>query len=267
MCACVALLGTLCALAQADSERTLVMSAAPWEVDSQRAREVFVPIAAYLARATGASIRFQYAGDWYGYQQALRDDDYDIVFDAAHLVAYRLREHAHELLAKVPGRLAFVFYARENDADVIELSDLEGRRVCARRRPDEGTLRLLSLFEHPFRQPQLEAIADWTSIYYATASGRCRAGIAPLALYRLIGTPDTRVLHMTAFGPRAAFTAGRRVSEGLKRRLTAALISSDAVEATAPLRRRFAVETLVAAAADEYSGLDELVARNWALGR
>lgn len=260
-------LGTLFPLAQAGTERTLVMSAAPWEEDSQLVREVLAPIAAHLARTTGTSIRLQHPGDWYGYQQALRDDDYDIVFDAAHLVAYRLREHAHELLAKVPGKLAFVFYAREDDAGVIELSDLEGRRVCGRRRPDEGTLRLLSLFEHPFRQPQLEAIADWTSIYYATASGRCRAGIAPLAVYRRISTPYTRVLHMTAFGPRAAFTAGRRVSDGLKRRLAAALISSDALEATAPLRRRFAVETLVAAAPEEYKGLDELVARNWALGR
>lgn len=196
------MLGALCALARADTERVLVMSAAPWE-KSQGAREVFAPIAVYLSHATGASIRFPQAGDWYAYEQALRDNDYDMVFDAVRPVAQRLREHAHELLAKVPGTTAYVIYARQDDADVIELSDFEGRRVG-------GSRMLGELFDQgrpvgvcsrerriPVRpRPATFTGAHWLPAHELTLNEDCGAPAPELR----VGEPLTRTLRLQAKG-------------------------------------------------------------------
>ena len=63
--------------------------AAPPRGSEQKETAVYGPIAAYLSKAIGKTVTYQYPGNWLSYQKNMQDDKYDIVFDGPHFIGRR----------------------------------------------------------------------------------------------------------------------------------------------------------------------------------
>src|SRR5689334_10426935 len=59
----------------------------------------FEDVAAYLAKATGEKVTYSHSRDYLSYARDLRQDRFDIVFDEAHFVAWRIANRGHMLAA------------------------------------------------------------------------------------------------------------------------------------------------------------------------
>jgi phosphonate transport system substrate-binding protein len=241
----------------------LVFGAAPREPE-EAAQRLYRPIAEHLGRALGRPVEFQHTGSWGVYRSRVLRGDYDLVFDDPHLNSYRAEHLGHEVLARLPGSTQYAVIARD-DLVFRGIQKMHGRTFCTLAPPNLGTLVLLALFDNPLRQPVLLNADDWDTVYEGVVSGRCAAGVLPLAIQqRLDPHGRTRILYFSTELPGQAFSAGPRVNAVERRHIAAALTAPQAAAATAALRAQWrAAGNLVATGNDEYAGLSTYLRDEW----
>lgn len=258
------------ALAPPAADDAFVLSAPPRESPEEGAR-LYQPIAEYLSRATGRTVVYRHPGNWLTYQTEMVRGGYDLVFDGPHFTSWRIANQRYHTLAKLGDEHRFAVIVRKDDAQITELRQLTGKKVCAMNPPNLGTLAFLGEFDNPVRQPVLVDSVGWEGIYQGVVSERrCLAGILPVAnlsRYDKDGT-RTRVIHRSRLVPNQAFSAGPRIPRSEQVRFAAALLAPEAQEATARLRAAYGSERgLVPAAPEEYAGLDVFLKDVWGYGR
>jgi ABC-type phosphate/phosphonate transport system substrate-binding protein len=221
----------------------------------------YQPIVDFLTKATGKKFIYQHSDNWLTYQTNMQKDVYDLVFDGPHFVSWRLSHRGHEPLVKIPGDFIFVFLSRKDDAHIQSLNDLAGRKVCGEAPPNQGTLRLYSMFPNAARQPVLVAVPGWRNIYKEAMAGKCAGGIVPLKIYKELDPDgkDTKVLFVTKATSGQAFTAGRRIPPNIRAKIAEALMSPEGEAATAALRKVYPSKPYVRATKEEYAGEDVLL--------
>lgn len=108
---------------------SFVFSGPPLET-ADRGQSVYGPIADFLTESTGERFVHHSASSWLSYAKEMRNGSYDLLFDAPHVVAWRVEVLNHVPLIKLPGTLDFVVISRINDEEIIKLDDLAGHKVC-----------------------------------------------------------------------------------------------------------------------------------------
>jgi len=241
-----------------------VFSAPPRGTEGQE-REVYEPIARYLSKATGEHIVYKYPDNWLNYQNQMQQGKYDLVFDGPHFIGWRIDKVGHQPLAKLPGYLAFVVMAKNDD---MKLDGLAGHRVCGLAPPNLATLTMYKQFPNPMRQPQVKEVKSFAMAYRDVMDQKCDAAVMRDKMYqKLTAKAETKgkVIWSSKSISNQGFSAGPRFSAQAKQKITTALLSADAQEPMAKFFDRFSKNNkkLVNATAEEYAGLGSLLKDVW----
>lgn len=252
-------------LANINKARDVYVFSAPPRESVEKGKEQYGPIAELLTKATGKKFEYRHPDNWLHYQANMQQDAYDLVFDGPHFVSWRISERQHKPLVKIPGDFIFVFLSNKGNNKISTVADLAGRGVCGHAPPNQGTLRLYSMFENPSRQPQLRNVKGWRNIYKAMVAGKCDGAIVPLKIYKKMDPKgvQAKVLYVTQPAPGQAFTASSRISDNMKRQIIRTLLSKEGEKATTKLRARFPTTAYVEANETEYNAPKALLNNSW----
>ncbi|MDH5179905.1 MAG: phosphate/phosphite/phosphonate ABC transporter substrate-binding protein [Gammaproteobacteria bacterium] len=242
------------------SEEVLVFSAPPLESRAAGLR-VYEPVAQYLSKITGKKVIYQQPGNWPKYTSHMRNNEYDIVFDGAQFVSWRIKHLKHRPAVKVPGEQVFVFAGKKTNLRIKQVSDLIAKKVCGMAPPNLGTLHLYDLLDNPMRQPTLITVSSWQAGYQAMLDGKCDAVILPLATYRELDPAKavTRPIYVSRPASGQAITVGPRISRQDFNKIRTALLDKKGQAALSNLRARFSASPLIAADPAEYHDVYSLL--------
>lgn len=222
---------------------------------------IYQPIVEYLSRVTGKKVRYQYSDNWLTYSKDMASGGYDLVFDGPAFNGWRMTRMQHTPLIKLPEDFVFVVVTRRDNAQITDIKQLAGRKVCAHAPPNLGTLTMLSQFDNPARQPSILETKGWDAAYQAVADGKCAGTVLPLANLNKNDKNKNamRVLYKHKAMPNQALSAGPRITAAMQDKIKQALTSQEGRAVTAKLRALYAGKEFVSATPEEYAGLGQLL--------
>lgn len=237
----------------------LIFTAPPRET-AQAGQKLYGPLAAYLSSLWGQKVTYKHPQDWLQYQRDMRDDKYDIDFDAAHFISWRMHHLNATPLLRLPGHTYFVIVAHSNDNTINKTSDLIGKPICGIPPPNLGTLTIFSQFPNPARQPIIYRIkGGFIKSFKAFMAGHCDAVVLRSNIYNNKLTDADRKAMKIIFKstplPKQGITVSQRITPGQQRQMLKALTETPAgIAATRPILRRFAgnAKAMIPATKQEY---------------
>ncbi|TNF37346.1 MAG: hypothetical protein EP315_02775 [Gammaproteobacteria bacterium] len=236
----------------------------PPRESEEKGNETYLPIANFLSNATGEKFVYQYPGTWTDYTRAMKNQEYDLVFDGPHFVSWRIKFINHEAVAKLPQLHIWRIIVRADNSDVSSLDDLVGRKVCAPGAPNFGTLTMMSHYPNPDREPIQVVTKSWKDGFDAVVRGDCDATVLPKTNHKKFDPEfkNTKAIHTHLPYPNQAFTAGPRLTPAMKNKVRNALLSDEGQQALSRLRDRFTQGAyLVSAENEEYDGISMVLKR------
>ncbi len=241
----------------------LVLSAPPRET-AEAGEKIYKPLAEYLSQVSGEKVGYRHSDTWAIYQAMITKDEYDLVFDGPHFVSWRIERLKHVPLAALAGKLSFVVAVRAGEKRVRTLNDLAGKGVCGHAPPNLATLTLFDQFSNPLRQPKLVETKGFDGAYQGLLNGKCVGTVLPTEVHRKLDAAHrTRILYESAPVPNQALTASPRVSEAVRVRIAAALLSPQAKLNARSLAASLGGSDFVEVTAADYQGHDELLKNVW----
>jgi hypothetical protein len=135
-----------------------IIFAAPPQYSEEVAREIYGPLIRYLELIIGDNVVFEYPSGWREYSKNMREDRYDIVFDAPHFSSWRMKNIEHEALVRLPGTLGYMVVTNQQEQYINSLRDLVSTQICSLASPNLSTMTVYRLFENPVNMPQIKEI-------------------------------------------------------------------------------------------------------------
>ena len=226
----------------------LVFTAPPRETAGGAGTDNFyVPIAEYLSKVVGQKVNYVYPENWLKYQNDMRDNKYDIIFDGPHFISWRIKHLQHEVLVRLPGSLDFVLVTKADDTSLVKLEDLVATQFCGIAPPNLGTLVVLDKFRNPARQPVVKAIRGGVpEVYAAFKQGKCQAAVLRTNFYAK-KIPDEERQHLKVLLkvtglPNQGFSVGSRVGERERTLIRQALTGEEGSKVLQTLIKQFGKE-------------------------
>lgn len=229
----------------------------------------FEQVAEYLSKELGEKVVYKHTREWISYAKDLREDKYDIVFDEAHFVAWRIANKKHTLVAAAVPEASekHAVIVKRDDNKLFHVGQLAGRTVCGMGSPNLATLSLLTQFPNPIRVPLMITVNSYDAAYRGVSDGKCAAAVlSDLAFDRLNkqhGAAKTIYVGERLM-PGDAFTVGPRVSPETRGRILQALLSPDTAEAMKLFIERYAFNKLLDLPVEEqYRGLQVVLKQHY----
>ncbi|MFV1997553.1 MAG: phosphate/phosphite/phosphonate ABC transporter substrate-binding protein [Acidiferrobacterales bacterium] len=260
------LAATALASNNAQGDRDVIVFAAPPRENAQTGEDKYAPIAEYLSKVLNKKVVYKQPGTWGVYRTEMLKGEYDIVFDGPHFNSYRAQKLKHNILVKIPIRHEFVVIVKKGRKRYSDIDQLAGRTFCTHAPPNLGTLTLLSQFPNPSRQPSIINTKGWKNIYNGVISGKCTAGILPIANLKKFDAAGTQanIVWKNRALPNQAFSAGPRLNKEEQQKIATALLSAQASGPTSKLRAAYRVgEKFERATNQEYAGVSEYLRNEW----
>jgi hypothetical protein len=229
---------------------------------------VYEPIARYLSQVTGKKIVYKHPDNWLNYQNQMQKGNYDLVFDGPHFIGWRVDQVQHRPLAKLPGKLSFVIFVKNDNTTVKSADDLAGRTLCGLAPPNLATLTMYNRFPNPMRQPLVVEVKSFPAGYQNVMKGKCTAGVMRDKMFNKLqkqkGNPG-RVVWSSNGTANQGFSAGPRFSDGDRARMAEGLMAADAAPHLNNFFERFSKKnkSLLPANTQEYAGLGVLLRDVW----
>lgn len=223
----------------------LILSAPPRE-SKQDGEKLYTPLAEYLTQRLGQPVKYNHPNSWFEYQNDMRNNVYDIVFDGPHFASWRIEHLNHTALVKLPGSLKFHLVALTDDETVRTTDELIGRYICGISPPNLSTLTVLAHYSNPVRQPIIKGInGGMGKVYKSLIAKKCSAGVLRSAFYKKkLKDKDrekVKIIFTSDPLPNQVITASERISRADVEKLRAGFINSkEGGAALTPIRKRFA---------------------------
>lgn len=233
----------IAALAAPAVNADLIMTAPPRE-SAEAGNKLYGPIAAFLSGSLGEKVVYQHPGNWLRYQNDMRADKYDIVFDGPHFISWRIKHLGANALVNLPGKLQFYMVTMASDNEIQEIEDVIGKKVCGIAPPNLATLSMLAKLNNPVRQPVLHPVrGGFKKVNKEFKQGACRAAIFRTAFYnKKMPQSDRdmmRIIYTSPALPNQGFTVSKRINSTQLQKMRAAMLGKDGSAASANLLKRF----------------------------
>jgi phosphonate transport system substrate-binding protein len=188
-------------------------------------RKAFTPLADYLSKETGATIKLVTAVNFLAYWETMKKNNtYDLIVDAAHFTDYRAERMGYSVLAKIPDVVSYTIVTSQ-DADVLEARDLIGKTIATIGSPSLGAVRLEEIFPNPIRQPIIIEVNNSREALEKVQDGKAVAAIVPTPL---VGQyPNLVPVMTTEQVPHIALSASPRVPKPLQNKIRKALVNAN----------------------------------------
>jgi len=218
----------------------------------ERILEAYRPLAEYLSRQTGETIRIKAHRNFLAYWASMQKmDGFDFVLDAAHLTDFRLQRMGYRLLARLPDTVSFSLVTRDDNL-IFEVDELLLKKVATLAPPSIGALRLLQLFPDPMRQPRIVYARDSEDAAQRVIDGKAFAAMIPTALVSRYDGLNTVLT--TEPLPHMAFSASPEVPESVRSRVGQALLRAGLTPSGQKMLEKLNLPAFVPARAEDYRG-------------
>lgn len=245
--------------------RDLILTAPPREKPADGQKQ-YGPLAAYLTKLLGKKVTYVYPGNWLSYQRDMREDKYDIIFDGAHFISWRMLHLGNEVVVKLPGTLQFYLLAKKDNDKIKSVNDLVAQKVCAVPPPNLASLSILAKFSNPVRQPVIKGIRGAApAVLAAFNKGECVAAVLRTDYYKKVLTDAQRaklkIIYTSPPFPNQGISVSKRVTKDERELMQKALTTGPGVKVTQPIVKRFGgkATSFVPARHDEYVGFNNLL--------
>jgi len=244
----------------------LILTSAPRETP-EKGEQLYGPIAAHLSKALGVKVRYEHPGNWLSYQNNMRSDKYDIIFDGPHFISWRIVHLGHEALVKLPGTLQFMMVNDKDDQVFDSATKLVGKKICGISPPNLSTLTVLDYYRNPVRQPIIKGIKGGMGKVYKTfieQKGLCNAAVLRTTFYKKklkqADRDKLKTLFLSKAMPNQGISVSKRVDQRSKGIIVNELLGKGA-ESAKGLFKRFAGKAngFIAVEKNEYAGYNLLL--------
>lgn len=187
-----------------------------------QARRVYRPLVDYLQSSTGLELRLVTVRNFHRYWlEARRDSAADLIFEDAHMAAWRMKNFDYEPLVTTSAPDSYSLLTGGAATDV-SLSNFVGRRISTLPSPSLGYLVLAEWFDNPLQQPVIESNAtSWLDAVEIVFSGEADAAVVPRSIAERY--PNLISVETSDEVPGLTLSAGPDVSEEVRRMLVEAL--------------------------------------------
>ena len=219
------------------------------------------PLVDYLAQRCGCEIELRPVGNYLSFWgMTRRDDQFDLVLDAAHMTSYRVEAKGFTVIAKVESVASYTVVTRD-DTVFLDTDELMGRRIATLPSPGLGAIRLLQMFPSVTRQPTMVMAENSEEAIQALFSDKVAAAIIPT---RLVSEYDgLNVVTTTEQVPSPAFSVSPRVDTETAAALRQALLQLTASEQGQAILASARVPAFEAADNADYEGYHALLNEVW----
>jgi ABC-type phosphate/phosphonate transport system substrate-binding protein len=220
----------------------------------------FEPLADYLTRTTGYTIRLAASVNFLAYWHGMRGGKYDFLLDAAHFTDYRIRKMQYSVLAKVPETVSYSIVVSES-RPVLEPAELIGRPFANTGSPSLGAMLFDQIFPNSLRQPVVREVNDVTKAIELVSAGEVLGALVPTPLV----APHLDLITVLATEPlpHIAVSAAPSVPAEVQRAVREALLGArDTPEGIAMLAAA-KLPGFEEATADRYEGYERLLHSAW----
>ena len=226
-------------------------------LSKERIQKAYQPLAEYLTRQTGETIRIRAHRNFLAYWASLQKmDGFDFVLDAAHLTDFRLQKMGYHLLARLPDTVSFSLVTRDDNL-IFEVEELLLKKVATLAPPSIGALRLLQLFPDPMRQPRIVYARDSEDAAMRVINGQAFAAMIPTALVSRYDNLNTVLT--TEPLPHMGFSASPEVPETVRTRVEQALLRASLTPAGQKMLEKLNLPGFVPARPEDYKGYSRLL--------
>ena len=241
----------------------LIFSAPPRE-NAVKGKETYGPLVNYLSYVIGERVVYEHPDGWVEYSNNMRNGHYDIVFDAPHFGAWRMKHISHKPVARLPGSLGFVVIAKKDDRKIKKIKDLLSVKICALASPNLGTVTFYNLLENPIFQPRMHEVkGGFKGVFKAFKAGKCDAAVLRDSFYFNMDPRDKKGLTVITASkpiPNQTITVSPRLHDK-KELISRRLVSTEGKKAAANMLKRFAGQqgNLKRVRTNEFENLDNLL--------
>ena len=244
----------------------LIFTAPPRETPTEGVK-LYSPLVKHLKKLLNTDVTYEHPLNWLNYQKHMRAGKYDIVFDGAHFVSWRMEHLRHKPLVKLPTPYQIVVYTDKSHALINRPVDLIGKRTCGLGPPNLVTMLFLSRFPNPVRQPILIPVrGGQKGLFQAFQNGTCVAGTNRTHYFdKKISTElrsNLKVLYKSKVISNQAISASPRVTNAQQAQIKRSLSSDPAgIKSTRPILNRFAKQaaSMVKTSNNDYRGYNKLL--------
>jgi len=219
----------------------LIFSAPPRE-DVKKGKETYGPLVSYLSYIIGEPVVYEHPDGWAEYTNNMRNGHYDIVFDAPHFGAWRMKNISHIPVARLSGSLGFVVVAKKGEHKIQKMKDLLSLKICALASPNLGTVTFYNMLKNPIYQPRIHEVkGGFKGVYTALKESKCDAAILRDSFYYKMDPREKQNLVVVTASkpiPNQTITVSQRLY-AKKNLIAQKLISVEGKKAAANLLKRF----------------------------
>ncbi len=237
---------------------------APPRESVEKGIEIYSPVTDFLTKVTGEKFVYRHPQSWPEYSRAMKNNEYDLVFDGPHFVSWRVEYLNHDVLAKIAKLHIWRIIVTKDNTTIKTMDDLVGRTICAPKSPNFGMLTMMSHFPNPDREPVHVVTKGWKDGFNGVIQGKCEVAVLPIINHKKFDPllEKTRTIHTHLPYPNQAFTSSTRITPNLKSKIASSLLSNEGQQAMSKLRDRFAKgEKIVSAVSEEYEGISMVLKR------
>ncbi len=255
----------LLATGWAGAKDVLTFSTPPTQT-AESTRYLYQPIADYLAKVSGKKVKLVIADNFIEYSQALLDDKYDIVFDGPQFIGWRIKKRNHEALAKLPRKLNFLVFVRE-DAGINKLRKLAGKRVCGIGSPNLMTLGLLDMFPNPAAVPTIIPVKSFKQALVCVQKKGAVAAVVRNKFWHSRKPEQKKGLKLlyeaTHDWPDRGFSINKSIDAQTRRKMHDALLDPQVRTVARRLFKKYKTRKFIPATNQEYAPLGKLLKPIW----
>jgi hypothetical protein len=240
-----------------------ILSAPPRE-NPQLGEKTYGPLAEFFSKILGESVVYEHPSGWARYANDMRVGKYDIVFDAPHFAAWRVKNLHHIPVARLPGELQFVVVAKKSANQLNKIRDLLAVETCALASPNLGTVIFYNMFTNPISMPPIyEAKGGFNGVYNAFKQDLCEAALLRDNFYNQLAPEDKaslKIIQTSRALPNQVITISQRLANK-KTLITHKLLAPEGKKATEKLLERFGEkdDVLIPTSVSEVENLDSLL--------
>ena len=241
-----------------------VIFSAPPQYGEATAKEIYGPLIRYLELIIGENVVFEYPADWREYSKNMRDDHYDIVFDAPHFSSWRMKNLDHVAVVRLPGTVGYLIVTNTEETYIDSLRDLVSTPICSLASPNLSTMTVYHLFENPVNMPQIKEITGtFNEVYQALKRHQCKAAVLRQVDYEALAKAEQENIKIVAKSqpmPEWTITISKRL-RAKQRAITMMLTSVEGARAGRNIFREYGKkqQEFVPVTPEEYKDLDSLL--------
>jgi ABC-type phosphate/phosphonate transport system substrate-binding protein len=250
-------------IAMQHASAELVFSAPPRE-NALKGKETYGPLVNYLSYVIGEPVVYEHPDGWADYTNNMRNGHYDIVFDAPHFGAWRMKHINHTPVARLAGSLGFVVVAKRSERKIRKVKDLLSVKICALASPNLGTVTFYNLLDNPIYQPRMHEVkGGFKGVFNAFKEGKCSAAVLRDSFYHNMDPREKMGLIVITASkpiPNQTITVGQRL-HAKRHLISRKLVSAEGKRAATNMLKRFGgnQENLWRVKSHEFDNLDNLL--------